>query len=432
MTIVSYKELPSKLPFGAEVSIDTTSVTPLTHGFHKYPGKFIPQIPEWAIKTYITKKEQIILDPFVGSGTTLVEAIANGNNAFGVDIDPLSSLISKVKSTPLNPKIFLTISDWIMTNKEIRKPIFIPETDNLDHWFTDEAIIKLSKLRTLIDEIPMTFKNEPQINDYYEAFIIAFSGIIRRVSNADNQSQKTYVSGTKPKKPAEVFSLFEKQLKAFLKGYEEFNLVWDGKSKATVLNSDGDSNFVPLISEKVDLIITSPPYIKSIDYVYNQMVELFWVGDLFSMDTQVKQNEKRKLYTGTTLVPKKAFSDFFSKKRSLSIPLMDNIIKDVLKDEKNGEKHAFIVYKYFEFMDQHFEYSNMAMNKGARYVMAVGNSTVSNVKVQTSDILIEIAKNHGLILESQWSYVIKNHFMGFDRGNRGGKINVDHVLVFKK
>ncbi|MBZ5950287.1 DNA methyltransferase [Leuconostoc gasicomitatum] len=432
MTIVSYKELPSKLPFGAEVSIDTTSVTPLTHGFHKYPGKFIPQIPEWAIKTYITKKEQIILDPFVGSGTTLVEAIANGNNAFGVDIDPLSSLISKVKSTPLNPKIFLTISDWIMTNKEIRKPIFIPETDNLEHWFTDEAIIKLSKLRTLIDEIPMTFKNEPQINDYYEAFIIAFSGIIRRVSNADNQSQKTYVSGTKPKKPAEVFSLFEKQLKVFLKGYEEFNLVWDGKSKATVLNSDGDSNFVPLISEKVDLIITSPPYIKSIDYVYNQMVELFWVGDLFSMDTQVKQNEKRKLYTGTTLVPKKAFSDFFSKKRSLSIPLMDNIIKDVLKDEKNGEKHAFIVYKYFEFMDQHFEYSNMAMNKGAHYVMAVGNSTVSNVKVQTSDILIEIAKNHGLILESQWSYVIKNHFMGFDRGNRGGKINVDHVLVFKK
>lgn len=432
MTIVSYKELPSKLPFGAVVSIDTTSVTPLTHGFHKYPGKFIPQIPEWAIKTYITKKEQIILDPFVGSGTTLVEAIANGNNAFGVDIDPLSCLISKVKSTPLNPKIFLTISDWIMTNKEIRKPIFIPETDNLEHWFTDEAIIKLSKLRTLIDEIPMTFKNEPQINDYYEAFIIAFSGIIRRVSNADNQSQKTYVSGTKPKKPAEVFSLFEKQLKAFLKGYEEFNLVWDGKSKATVLNSDGDSNFVPLISEKVDLIITSPPYIKSIDYVYNQMVELFWVGDLFSMDTQVKQNEKRKLYTGTTLVPKKAFSDFFSKKRSLSIPLMDNIIKDVLKDEKNGEKHAFIVYKYFEFMDQHFEYSNMAMNKGARYVMAVGNSTVSNVKVQTSDILIEIAKNHGLILESQWSYVIKNHFMGFDRGNRGGKINVDHVLVFKK
>lgn len=77
-----------------------------------------------------------------------------------------------------------------MTNKEIRKPIFIPETDNLEHWFTDEAIIKLSKLRTLIDEIPMTFKNEPQINDYYEAFIIAFSGIIRRVSNADNQSQK--------------------------------------------------------------------------------------------------------------------------------------------------------------------------------------------------------------------------------------------------
>lgn len=432
MTIVHYKKLPSKLPYGAEVSIDTTSVTSLTHGFHKYPGKFIPQIPEWAIKTYITKKEQVILDPFVGSGTTLVEAISNGNNAFGVDIDPLSSLISKVKSTPLDPKIFLTISTWIISNKETKNPVFIPETDNLAHWFSNEAIIKLSKLRTLIDEIPIIFKNEPEINDYYDAFIIAFSGIIRRVSNADNQSQKTYVSGTKPKKPAEVFSLFEKQLKVFLKGYEELNLIWDGKSKATVLNSNGDSNFLPLISEQVDLIITSPPYIKSIDYVYNQMVELFWVGDLFSMDTQAKQNEKRKLYTGTTLVPKKEFYNFFSKKRSLSIPLMDNMIKDVLQDEKNGEKHAYIVYKYFEFMDQHFAYASMAMNNGARYVMAVGNSTISNIQIQTSDILIEIAKKHGLILESQWSYVIKNHFMGFDRGNRGGKINVDHVLILKK
>jgi hypothetical protein len=43
---------------------------------------------------------------------------------------------------------------------------------------------------------------------------------------------------------------------------------------------------------------SSPPYIKSIDYVYNQMVEFFWIGDLFNMDTQPKQNKKRKKYTG--------------------------------------------------------------------------------------------------------------------------------------
>lgn len=64
--------------------------------------------------------------------------------------------------------------------------------------------------------------------------------------------------------------------------------------------------------------------------------------------------------------------------------------------------------------------------------MAVGNSTVSTIEINTATILVQLAEKHGLILESRWSYIIKNHFMGFNRANRGGKINVDHVLVLKK
>lgn len=432
MTILHFEKLPKVIPNNALVSIDTNVVTPLTHGFHKYPGKFIPQIPEWAISNYLNDEKQIVLDPFVGSGTSLVESTVLGHDSFGIDIDPLSCLISKVKSTPLDPTQFLIISDWIMNNKETSAAEFMPEIDNLSHWFTNDAITKLSKLRTLIDKIPIIFKDVINISDYYDAFIIAFSGIIRRVSNADNQSQKTYVSGTKPKKPAEVYSLFGKQLGIFLNGFREFQLLWNNKAKANIFKSNGDADFSKLIPKKIDLIVTSPPYIKSIDYVYNQMVELFWVGDLFSMNTQTKQNKKRKLYTGTTLVPKKEFSNFFIEKRSLGIPLMDDSIKKVLEDKKNGEKHAYIIYKYFEFMEQHFKSSKTIMNDGAYYIMAIGNSTVSNVEINTATILIQLAEKHGLMLESRWSYIIKNHFMGFDRGNRGGKINVDHVLILKK
>lgn len=78
------------------------------------------------------------------------------------------------------------------------------------HWFTDEAIDKLSKIRTLTEQVPDYFSDMEDVLDIYDALIIAFSGIIRRVSNADNQSQKTYVSHTKEKKPAEVFSLYAK------------------------------------------------------------------------------------------------------------------------------------------------------------------------------------------------------------------------------
>lgn len=432
MTIIHLKNLPVNIPNGSQINIDTTSVTPLTHGFHKYPGKFIPQIPEWAIKTYLNNTDQIVLDPFSGSGTSLVEATKLGYNSYGVDIDPLSCLISKVKSTPLEEEKFLMIGEWLTNNTEVVIPIFKPEVDNLTHWFTEDAINKLSRLRTLIDEIPIKFSKVVNIEDYYDGFIVLFSSIIRRVSNADNQSQKTYVSGTKPKKPAEVYSLFSKQLKVFVKGFHELEFLWNRKAKATIFKSKGDPNFSDIIPKKVDLIVTSPPYIKSIDYVYNQMVELFWVGDLFSMDTQVKQNEKRKLYTGTTLVPKKKYGDFFNNYQYSDIELLNKSIKQISQDEKNGEKHAYIVYKYFEFMKQHFKSASMTMNSGAYYVMAVGNSTVSNVEINTADILIQLANYFGLTLETRWSYIIKNHFMGFDRGKNGGKINIDHILVFKK
>ena len=89
MTILHFKELPKVIPNNSQVSIDTNVVTPLTHGFHKYPGKFIPQIPEWAIKNYLSDREQVVLDPFVGSGTTLVESTVFGYDSFGIDIDQL-------------------------------------------------------------------------------------------------------------------------------------------------------------------------------------------------------------------------------------------------------------------------------------------------------------------------------------------------------
>ncbi|MGO4929514.1 hypothetical protein ACTQ5J_13080 [Fundicoccus sp. Sow4_F4] len=432
MTVLNFEELPNNIPFDSVVSINTKNVTSLTHGFHKYPGKFIPQIPEWAIRTYLNGSGKFVLDPFSGSGTSLVQTLIQNHNGYGIDIDPLSCLISKVKSTPLESEVFLDISDWILSKKDNCIPKFYPKTNNLNHWFTDDAIHKLRIIRTLIDLIPNEFSMYSEIEDYYDAFIIAFSSIIRRVSNADNQSQKTYVSGTKIKKPAEVFSLFAKQLGLYFEGFRLLEKTSSENYEVKIFKSDGSPDFSTIIPNQVDLIVTSPPYIKSIDYVYNQMVELFWVGDLFEMDTQVKQNIKRKLYAGTTLVRKVEYKDISKQSLFITIDLLNECINDILKDEKNGEKHAYIVLEYFKFMNTHFEASSKVLKKDSVYVMAVGNSMVSNVNVNTASILIELADRYDLVLENRWSYIIKNHYMGFDRKNRGGKIKEDHMLIFRK
>src|SRR5919198_3227064 len=69
-----------------------------THNYHPYSSKYIPQIPHYLIANF-TKRNDLILDNFVGSGTTLVESKILGRHAIGVDINPLACLVAKVKTT---------------------------------------------------------------------------------------------------------------------------------------------------------------------------------------------------------------------------------------------------------------------------------------------------------------------------------------------
>ena len=79
----------------------------LTHGLHKYLAKFFPELPLWLIKRYSQEHDQI-LDPFAGSGTTNVEALLSKRNSVGIDVDPFSRFISKVK-VPLYQKENLSL-----------------------------------------------------------------------------------------------------------------------------------------------------------------------------------------------------------------------------------------------------------------------------------------------------------------------------------
>src|SRR5205807_193227 len=110
-----------------------------------------------------------------------------------------------------------------------------------------------------------------------------FLGIIRRASNADNQTQKTYVSHTRIKTPDPAKDLFVRTLIDYAKRITEFaNALPDG-GRAHVLADVEVRNLLEEWGHRhlpaVDLIVTSPPYLKSVDYVYNQMAEYFWIGD---------------------------------------------------------------------------------------------------------------------------------------------------------
>lgn len=95
-------DIPVDLPIsnGDRYLFISYDQTALTHGLHKYPAKFFPELPRWLVKRYSSENETV-LDPFSGSGTTNVEALLLRRNSVGIDVDPFSRFLSKVKVTPL-------------------------------------------------------------------------------------------------------------------------------------------------------------------------------------------------------------------------------------------------------------------------------------------------------------------------------------------
>lgn len=430
-----YNEIPSEIKQGSILNIRVGSVTSSTHGFHKYPAKFIPQIPGWAIKRYLGEKMgKLVLDPFSGSGTTLVEAALSGNASVGIDIDPLSVLIAKVKTTPLNVSLLNEILGWFKPSlKKTVKVTFEPECSTLEHWFPKQSIDDLAKIRTLIEKIPGKYGESQEVKDIYDFLIICFSSIVRKVSFADDESQKTYVSHTHVKKPEAVLPVFDGQLDYFVERITQYS---ESKTlgNARVIQSSSSEPMAKLLEgRKADLAVTSPPYIKAIDYIYNQMVELFWIGDLFEMDTQTKQNAKKKNYVGNKQIPAKEYAGFIPQDNAFGIAELDSKICEVFNtDPKNGLKHSYVAFKYFSLMDNHFASISDCLVPGAHYVFVVGDSDVSNIHFNTAKYLAALASRHGLALTNEWGYEIKNRFMRFDRKGRGGKIDIDWVLDFRK
>lgn len=127
----------------------------LTHGYHRYPAKFIPQIVSRLTEKY-TKEGDLVVDPFGGCGTTLVETKVMGRRSIGVDINPVAALIAKAKITPIKPaKIeeqFLKLKDKIDFFSKDTK-VKVPEHERIDYWFKPEEKRKLTFLLSEISKI---------------------------------------------------------------------------------------------------------------------------------------------------------------------------------------------------------------------------------------------------------------------------------------
>jgi hypothetical protein len=286
----------------------------------------------------------------------------------------------------------------------------MPDLVNFSHWFSQEAWGYLQSLLALIKSV--------ECNDgERDFFLCIFSSIIRWVSKADDQTQKTYVSGTLKKSPPEVVPSFWRAYEKALAGLRELDRLQTPSARSTVIQ--GDASNIALPEASVDLVVTSPPYLDSVDYMYNSMLEYFWLGPLLGVNDRRAFNQMRRAVTGAKNPLDK------------DCPPLPPCIADLISEKDIIPDRVAATRAYCDNMRRHFLSAAATLKRNAYYVLVIGNSQTRKGILPIHDSLIRLAVDAGFAFEKAFAYRIRRHYMKFPRAGRGGIITMDWVIVFR-
>ncbi len=263
----------------------------VTHGLHPYKGKFYPQLAKSLINISNVSPGATVLDPFCGSGTTLLESYLNGLEAVGCDMNPLAARVARAKVGVLEiePSVVSESVATLLTKLEEAPSQFAFELEQFHEdtieeilrWFPESVIAKMNwLLRTIRSMSASTLR---------DLFEVLMSSIIREVSQQDPADLRIR-RRVEPIKDADVLGLFKDRL---VTQYSRIEKYWSVLGfcpyrlvKARAYNSDSRSweSFagIGLDQNSIDLILTSPPYATALPYIDTDRLSILVLDGLTS------------------------------------------------------------------------------------------------------------------------------------------------------
>jgi len=410
-------DIPVDLPIsdGDRYLFISYDQTALTHGLHKYPAKFFPELPRWLVERYSSENETV-LDPFSGSGTTSVEAQLLRRNSVGIDVDPFSRFLSRVKVTPLEEDELKYCQSYLLRQVVNYHHLKVSEEDiptfpYRDSWFNKETVLELAYLRKSIVSL--------DTSDAAKNFLkICLSSIVRAVSNADDNCTRTVIRKKLNKRvyPAEALEKFAEVLLINIPKMIEFSQICPRDVRVD-FPLDNDARDIKYPENYFDLAVTSPPYANAVDYPRTHQLETYWLGFADGSLTPLK---KKHVGTETVLA-----SDYRTLHK-ISIARADACISRIFSTDP---RRAFIAYKYLDDMRSNLIEVYRVLKKGGKYVVVVGNNRIRGEVFENWKYMMEIAESVGFSVENYFGSEIINHFIKVPREER---INTDWVVVLEK
>lgn len=345
---------------------------PLMHRIHAYPAKFPAFITPKAVSYAQARgvNVQRVADVFCGCGTTALEAKRLGTAFWGCDINPVATLIARVKREDYEPaRLERSAATVLRSFNRRRSPRHPRQLDDqrLRYWYDEDRIRSLARLKAAIESL-----REAKDRDF---FLCAFSNILKPTSRWLTKSIKPQVD---PKKqPADVLSAFAAQVASMIKAVEECPAQHNPVSHIET------GNFLEMtFAEPIaDLIVTSPPYVTSYEYADLHQLSTLWLDHT---------DDYRNLRRGT-IGSLYHDSDFNRDIKRLNDTGHGIVFRLYDVDRRKARATA----KYFVDMERTVTKCHQMLRPGGMVLFVIGNTEYKGVKIDNAGYLRDCMKATG-------------------------------------
>jgi DNA modification methylase len=361
------------------------------HGLHPYPAKFVPALPRLVIQR-LTEPGDLVMDPFAGSGTALVEALLQGRRAVGGDLNPVAIVTARAKTSRLTPqqlarlddagdKIPDRVADALSRPGDlVLPPNWEPTAGRrfrgLSFWFSRDVAMELAALKTAIGDEP-----DEACRSVLD---MCLSSIIVSVSWQDSDTR--YVRRAKKIAQGYPTSLYLRRLAAARAAIQQLSA--QARFSGEVFMAD--SRTADYADEQtVRLIVTSPPYPNAWSYHLYHQNRILWLDhDPWAFKDQEIGHHRAYSAAGGS-----GESDF--------------------KDD----------------MQKSMEAMKRALRQDGRVVIVVGDSIVRGAVVRNDAVVVEAGISAGFTPVAAYNRFIDPKRKAFNPSI--GKIKTEHILVFR-
>lgn len=386
---VTYNSIASKkatFKAGLEVPV---------HRWFRLTPSYSPDLVVEMLNTMNCSKGDVVLDPFSGASTTLIECQINGIKSFGFEINPLLYFVGKTSlnwnlSTETLKKVFLDIEqNFLKLDSEYTESdlgngkLTVPPIHNPFRWWRKDVIKKALCIKLAIQ------KSAPS-QDIKDFFMLVMAGVL--VPDLTNVTlgklQLHFIN--RDKDVINVWDIFSKHAQTMITDLEQIPLANGGASH--LYHVDSTSEKLPSPNALANLVITSPPYPNRYSYVWNTRPHLYFL-DLFDTPRQASDLDKKTIGgtwgTATSMLMKGIFPPENDAIKEVVVPIADEI-------RKSDNLMANYLIHYFNMLSRQITTMNQVLQPHAKLAYVVGCSELKGVYVETDVLLGKIIERLGL------------------------------------